>query len=126
MIGTLIRHAELPAGQRQSTWEQTTIASDSTHRLQKVTYEQSHVCGAQKGAPWGPIGHIYALDKQLPRSGCLFFSPPMGIKSSSDWVMGVGVEVLTGIYLESMMSLLILPQRSLRIESRVEKKRHPS
>jgi len=40
--------------------------------------------------------------------------------------MGVGVEVLTGIYLESMMSLLILPQRSLRIESRVEKKRHPS
>ena len=29
----------------------------------------------------------------------------MGIKSSSDWVMGVGVEVFTGMYLESMMSL---------------------
>ena len=79
-----------------------------------------------KGDQWGPIGHIYALDGQLPSSGCLVFSPPMGIKSSSDWVMGVGGEVLTGISLESMMSLLMLLERSLRIESRVEKKYHPS
>ena len=67
-----------------------------------------------------PIGHIYALDGQLPRSGCLCFSPPLGVGSSSDWVMGVGSEV------ESTMSLLILPDRSLRIESGVEKKIHPS
>ena len=91
-----------------------------------MTYEQSHVCGAQKGNQWGPIGHIFALDEQLPSSGRLVFSSPMRIKSSSDWVMGVGGEVLTGIFLEPMMSLLMLPKRSLRIESRVENKRRPS
>ena len=48
MICILVRHAELPAGQRQSTWEPTTIAPPL--RLRKVTYEYIHVSGAQRGS----------------------------------------------------------------------------
>ena len=97
--------------------------------LGSISLGSSHPRFRTVGREWMPssctIGHIYALDGQLPRSGCLCFSPPLGVGSSSDWVMGVGGEVLTGNYLESTMSLLILPDRSLRIESGVEKKSHP-